>query len=110
MSYLRIYGESFVIFTGIECNSKMYENQIIEKKIPGAGSIYLVYDVLGRIILTQDAAMRYNDPKNWLFNKYDAFNRPILTGVYTCGTSLSQQQLQGLQTHSLTRPNHNVSS
>ena len=50
-------------------------NQIVEKKIPGAGWIYMVYDVLNRLVLTQDAAMRADNTKNWLFTKYDGQGR-----------------------------------
>jgi RHS repeat-associated protein len=69
-------------------------NQVVEKKIPGAGWIYIVYDPLDRPVLTQDAAMRANNPNDWVFQKYDALNRPIISGVYTCPATHSMVQMQ----------------
>ncbi|NOU17310.1 MAG: hypothetical protein HOO91_07120 [Bacteroidales bacterium] len=34
--------------------------------------------------------------KKWLFTKYDAFNRPVMTGVYTNTTSLTREQVQSV--------------
>ncbi|MCB0842116.1 MAG: N-acetylmuramoyl-L-alanine amidase [Bacteroidetes bacterium] len=69
-------------------------NQVVEKKIPGAGWTYMVYDPLDRLVLTQDAAMRANNPNNWLFQKYDALNRPIMSGVYSCPLNITRVQMQ----------------
>ncbi|GAB5398558.1 MAG: hypothetical protein Aureis2KO_01430 [Aureisphaera sp.] len=54
-------------------------NRLIEKKVPGKGWEHIVYDNLDRPILTQDAIQRTDD--EWLFTKYDAHGRVILTGV-----------------------------
>jgi hypothetical protein len=58
------------------------------KKVPGARPVYMVYDKRDRLILTQDGNQRstqFGDAsgKQWLFTKYDALNRPIITGIYT---------------------------
>jgi RHS repeat-associated protein len=53
-------------------------NRMIEKKIPGADYIYMVYDDRDRLVLTQDGMQRLSN--NWLFTKYDALNRPVLSG------------------------------
>lgn len=55
-------------------------NRLVEKKIPGKGWEYIVYDKLDRPILTQDAKMRLNN--DWLFTKYDAFGRVVYTGKH----------------------------
>ncbi len=55
-----------------------HRNRLIEKKIPQKGWEYIVYDNLDRPVLTQDALQRQNN--EWLFTKYDAFNRVIYTG------------------------------
>ncbi|WP_417943019.1 DUF6443 domain-containing protein [Flavobacterium sp. RS13.1] len=55
-------------------------NRLIEKKLPGKGWEYIVYDKLDRPVLTQDANLRTS--KKWLFTKYDVFNRPVYTGEY----------------------------
>ncbi|HYC84656.1 MAG TPA: DUF6443 domain-containing protein [Chryseosolibacter sp.] len=55
--------------------------RMVEKRVPGAGSTYMVYDNRDRVVLTQDANQRGGN--KWTFTKYDALNRPIMTGVYT---------------------------
>ncbi|WP_144284001.1 DUF6443 domain-containing protein [Chryseobacterium echinoideorum] len=54
-------------------------NRLVEKKLPGKGWEYMVYDKADRLIMTQDANMRPD--KRWLFTKYDKFSRPIYTGI-----------------------------
>ena len=55
-----------------------YRNRLIEKKIPGKGWEYIVYDNLDRPVLTRDSLMAQN--YEWLFTKYDAFGRVAYTG------------------------------
>lgn len=54
-------------------------NRLVEKKLPGKGWEYMVYDKADRLIMTQDANLRPD--KRWLFTKYDNFSRPIYTGI-----------------------------
>ncbi|VXC58374.1 hypothetical protein CHRYSEO8AT_710001 [Chryseobacterium sp. 8AT] len=54
-------------------------NRLVEKKLPGKGSEYMVYDKADRLIFTQDAVM--HPTGKWLFTKYDKFGRVILTGI-----------------------------
>ncbi|MDV7699527.1 DUF6443 domain-containing protein [Chryseobacterium soli] len=54
-------------------------NRLVEKKIPGKGWEYMVYDKSDRLVLTQDANLRAQG--KWLFTKYDQFSRPIYTGI-----------------------------
>uniref|UniRef100_UPI00261DC130 RHS repeat-associated core domain-containing protein n=1 Tax=uncultured Winogradskyella sp. TaxID=395353 RepID=UPI00261DC130 len=55
-----------------------YRNRLVEKKIPGKGWEYIVYNKLDQPIMTQDANL---DALNtWLFTKYDAFGRVTYTG------------------------------
>lgn len=58
-----------------------HRNRLIEKKIPGKGWEYIVYDVLDRPVLIQDANLRADD--KWLFTKYDVFGRVVYTGILT---------------------------
>ena len=58
-----------------------YRNRLVEKKIPGKAWEYIVYDKLDRPILTQDANQRINN--EWLFTKYDDYNRVVYTGKHT---------------------------
>ena len=57
-----------------------YRNRLTQKKIPGKGWEYIIYDKLDRPVLTQDAKMRLKN--EWLFTKYDALNRVLYTGLY----------------------------
>ena len=66
-------------------------NRLIEKKIPGKGWEYIVYDQLDRPIMTQDANLK--SQYKWLFTKYDAFGRVAFTGI--TNTSASRVALQG---------------
>jgi RHS repeat-associated protein len=54
-------------------------NRMVEKKVPGADGVYMVYDQRDRLVLTQDGNQRLKE--EWLFTKYDALNRPIITGI-----------------------------
>lgn len=67
-------------------------NRLIEKKIPGKGWEYIVYDPLDRPVLTQDANLKAAN--KWLFTKYDALGRVAYTGMYTHSSTLNQQQMQ----------------
>ncbi|OBW43164.1 hypothetical protein AB670_00356 [Chryseobacterium sp. MOF25P] len=53
--------------------------RLVEKKLPGKGWEYMVYDKADQLIFTQDAVMHPSD--KWLFTKYDKFGRVIYTGI-----------------------------
>jgi len=59
-------------------------NRLVEKKLPGKGWEYMVYDKQDRLIFTQDAnlatATNPFGAKGWLFTKYDQFARVAYTG------------------------------
>ena len=57
-----------------------YRNRIIEKKIPGKGWEYIVYDKLDRPVLTQDQNLKGDN--KWLFTKYDVYGRVAYTGFF----------------------------
>jgi RHS repeat-associated protein len=67
-------------------------NRLVEKKIPGKGKEFIIYDALDRPVMTQDAIQAPN--KEWLFTKYDKLGRVIYTGMYTHASVLSQKQMQ----------------
>ena len=50
----------------------------IMKKVPGAGTVYMIYDARDRLIMMQDANMK--DIQKWMVTVYENnFNRPIST-------------------------------
>ncbi|MFL1682978.1 hypothetical protein [Coprobacter secundus] len=49
--------------------------------MPGADPIYIVYDRADHPVLIQDGNLRTKN--EWLFTKYDALDREIVTGLLT---------------------------
>jgi len=70
------------------CYQYRYDNQnrLVEKKLPGKGWEFMVYDRQDRLVLTQDAMLRgtINNfaKRGWLFTKYDQFGRVVYTGFF----------------------------
>jgi len=58
-------------------------NRMIMKKVPGADSTEMVYDVRDRLVFTRDGNMRNAADKKWLVTFYDALNRPTMTALYS---------------------------
>jgi RHS repeat-associated protein len=61
--------------------------RMIIKKLPGADPVFMVYDKRDRLVAVQDGNSRANKNGNaadplWVFTKYDAFNRPVVTGTW----------------------------
>ncbi len=54
-------------------------NRLVEKKLPGKGWEYMVYDRADRLILTRDTKMEQDG--KWLLTKYDKFGRVVYTGI-----------------------------
>jgi RHS repeat-associated protein len=69
-------------------------NRLIEKKIPGADWVYMVYDSRDRLVMTQDGEQRKT--KQWSFIKYDALDRPIINGIYTHDSVVGQATMSSL--------------
>lgn len=61
--------------------------RMIQKKVPGAGEVYMVYDNRDRLIMTQDANMR--NANKWMVTKYDDLNRPVETGLWINTTAVA---------------------
>ncbi|WP_271729331.1 DUF6443 domain-containing protein [Aquimarina algiphila] len=64
-----------------------HRNRLIEKKIPGKGKEYIIYNTLDQPVLTQDANLRAKS--RWLFTKYDAFGRVAYTGIIENGSTVA---------------------
>lgn len=70
--------------------------RMAEKRVPGAGWVYMVYDDRDRLVLTQDANQRSGSTKYWSFTKYDILNRPVLTGIKDTAQDLTQAGMQNV--------------
>jgi RHS repeat-associated protein len=69
-------------------------NRIIESKGPGTSWKFIVYDTHGNIRLTQDGNQRIKN--EWSYNKYDEFDRIIVTGIFHPSTVYSRNVLQDI--------------
>lgn len=68
--------------------------RLVMKRVPGGKVERMVYDNLDRLAMTQDAVQK---PLNqWTFTKYDVYDRPILTGIYTHATNEEQWNMKTL--------------
>ncbi len=74
------------------CYAYWYDNQgrVIMKRIPGKGKIYIAYDKMDRVVMTEDSSLRSTN--QWTFVKYDPQSRPIKTGLITM-TGLTKDQV-----------------
>ncbi|HBV17988.1 DUF6443 domain-containing protein [Chryseobacterium carnipullorum] len=72
------------------------KNRLTEKKIPGKGWEYFVYDKQDRMVLSQDALLATTTnnfgAKGWLFSKYDEFGRVVYTGFFANTATRSAMQ------------------
>ncbi|MBB6274369.1 RHS repeat-associated protein [Pedobacter cryoconitis] len=56
------------------------QNRLIKKQVPGKDWESMVYNNLDQVVLTQDANRKRNE--EWIFTKYDAFGRLVMSGIY----------------------------
>jgi RHS repeat-associated protein len=69
-------------------------SRIIEKQVPGSGKVLMVYDNRDRLVMSQDSVQ--TPLKQWLVTKYDTLNRPVIIGIYTHGSVVSQSAMTAL--------------
>lgn len=63
--------------------------RMIKKKLPGAEIVFMAYNDRDMLVASQDGNQRAKG--QWMFTKYDVFNRPIITGVHS-----SSEDLEGI--------------
>lgn len=65
------------------CYYYLYDSRkrLIEKRLPGAGSVKMVYDTRDRLRCLQDANQAGLASPEWTFTKYDDLNRLVITGT-----------------------------
>jgi RHS repeat-associated protein len=67
-------------------------NRLTQKKIPGKGWEFTVYNKLDQPVLSQDSLQRQSN--QWAVTKYDALGRVIMTGLWNAGTVYALSTLQ----------------
>ena len=67
-------------------------NRLTQKKIPGKGWEFTVYNKLDQPVLSQDSLQRQGN--QWTAVKYDALGRVILTGLWNAGSAKTLKSLQ----------------
>jgi len=67
-----------------------HRNRQIEKQVPGKGKEEIVYNKLDQVVLSRDAEQA--DKGKWLFNKYDAQGRLVVTGIMSSTASREDWQ------------------
>ncbi|MXV17716.1 DUF6443 domain-containing protein [Hufsiella ginkgonis] len=74
------------------CYQYRYDGRrrLIEKRVPGKGWDHMVYNKLDQMVMTQDSIQRAGN--KWIFTKYDALGRTILTGLLNNSQSRAQRQ------------------
>ncbi len=80
------------------CYQYQYDelNRLVQKKLPGKGWEYMIYNAMDRLVATQDANQRAVG--NWTFTKYDGLGRVVQTGI--CNYTTDRATLQaGVNTY-----------
>ncbi|MEN7549518.1 DUF6443 domain-containing protein [Rapidithrix thailandica] len=60
-----------------------HRHRMVEKQVPGAEKVEMVYDRLDRLVFTRDGQQRATG--QWTFTLYDVFSRLVATGVMNTG-------------------------
>ncbi|MDX2304252.1 MAG: DUF6443 domain-containing protein, partial [Microscillaceae bacterium] len=81
------------------CYTFKYDKRgrVIEKTVPGAATMYMVYNRNDQVVLTQDGEQRRADPQGntrWSFIKYDRYGREIMSGIFLASAAQSREVLQ----------------
>ncbi|MFN1217848.1 DUF6443 domain-containing protein [Chryseobacterium kwangjuense] len=64
--------------------------RLVEKKLPGKGWEYMIYNKADQLVMSQDANLRVQN--KWMLTKYDQFGRIVLTGI--TNNTATRQTLQ----------------
>ncbi|MDR1671614.1 MAG: DUF6443 domain-containing protein [Alistipes sp.] len=83
-------------------------NRCIEKRLPGAEPIYMVYDKGDRLVMTQDGNMRSNSARKWMYTEYDNLDRIVSQRIIT-GTS-SRNTIQNSYNNASSTPYNPLAS
>lgn len=80
---IRTSGAYTLIWSVIKDYAYIYKyderGNCIDKKLPGCGNVYMLYDKANRLVASQDANQRVK--KQWNLIKYDRLGRVLYTGL-----------------------------
>ncbi len=95
-------GSSFQTILAQQSYTFRYDSigRLVEKKIPGKGWVYAIYNHSDHQVLSQDSNMRAKN--QWLFTKYDAEGRMVQIGLYINTTVISRKSMQAFCDHNFT--------
>ncbi len=92
-------GDAAITISATTLNNLCYQyrydtrNRLSQKKIPGKGWEFVVYNIIDQPVASQDSLQRNNN--NWILTKYDALGRVALTGIWNNNNvAVSQPSLQ----------------
>lgn len=68
------------------------KGRVVTKKVPGAHSVFMLYDDRNRLVFIQDGNQRQKSPAEWTANIYDEMDRVIITALYHTNKTISQLQ------------------
>ncbi len=76
----------------VQQNSYDERNRLITQKLPGTGLTSYVYDLMDRMVMSQDPqqALEFK----WTFQKFDEQGRPIIKGVFQTERNMLRSDLQ----------------
>ncbi|ALR31285.1 hypothetical protein ATE47_12460 [Chryseobacterium sp. IHB B 17019] len=78
------------------------DSRLVEKKLPGKGWEYMLYDKQDRLVATQDAELKKKG--QWLYTKYDKFGRVAITGISTgSDRNTEQTEINGISPNNVNR-------
>jgi RHS repeat-associated protein len=66
--------------------------RLYQKKVPGKGWEFMIYNQLDQVIGTQDSVQRMKATQEWTISKYDALGRPVITGIFQYGSGGSDNR------------------
>lgn len=72
-----------------KCYQYRYDGRgrLTQKKVPGKGWEFMIYNKLDQLIATQDSLQRMKASQEWTITKYDTFGRAVISGIWQNGSS-----------------------